>query len=199
MRRLLAVLVRTHGVPEDPILVLRGRRSPGPREATCLSRSHRRPYAGRAVLGLGGYPTVCLCGLSGLVVVHQRGKNRVCLSRATLSVRLRVVKADHSVRNETSREGHGHEAALFARKWTLTRTPRAIRLGEHRAFGGESGALSTLASVPVFLFGVVQSGWAWVERKVPFVESLFARRLPYRQVPIDDDGKSRSPAFKTFV
>lgn len=69
---------------------------------------------------------------------------------------------------------------------------RSIRLGEHRPFSGGEGSdlLSTVASVPYFLIGVSQAGWAWLERKVPFLEGLFSRRTPYRQVPIDDDGES---------
>lgn len=70
---------------------------------------------------------------------------------------------------------------------------RAIQLGEHRAFGADghaAGALSVLASVPVFLVAATQEGWAWVTRKVPFLEDLFTRRTPYRQVPLDDDGES---------
>lgn len=69
---------------------------------------------------------------------------------------------------------------------------RAIQLGEHRAFSGDgaaAGALSILASVPVFLVAATQEGWAWVTRKVPFLEDLFTRRTPYRQVPLDDDGE----------
>jgi hypothetical protein len=49
--------------------------------------------------------------------------------------------------------------------------------------------LHTLASVPYFLIGVTQAGWALVVQKVPFLAGLFARRAPYRQVPIDDDGE----------
>jgi len=69
--------------------------------------------------------------------------------------------------------------------------PGSIRLGEHRAFGGEgaSGVLHTMASVPYFLHGVAQEGLAWLEREVPFLENLFSRRTPYRSVPIDDDAE----------
>jgi hypothetical protein len=69
----------------------------------------------------------------------------------------------------------------------------AIQLGEHRAFSGDgaaAGALSVLASIPVFLVAATQEGWAWVTRQVPFLDDLFTRRTPYRQVPLDDDGKS---------
>lgn len=68
----------------------------------------------------------------------------------------------------------------------------AIQLGEHRAFSGDGGAasaLSILASIPVFVVAATQEGWSWVTRKVPFLDDLFTRRSPYRQVPIDDDGK----------
>lgn len=72
--------------------------------------------------------------------------------------------------------------------------PGSIRLGEHRAFGGgddRSGPLAVIASVPYFLLGVTQAGWAWVTQRVPFLDGLFVRSEPYRQVPIDDDGESR--------
>jgi hypothetical protein len=69
--------------------------------------------------------------------------------------------------------------------------PGAIRLGEHRAFSveGGPGVLSTAASIPYFLIGVTQASWAFVVRKVPFLEDLFAPRAPYRQVPLDDDAE----------
>lgn len=74
--------------------------------------------------------------------------------------------------------------------------PGSIRLGDHRAFGGgDSGWVGIVASIPFFLVGVAQEGWAWVERKVPFVDGLFSRRSPYRQVPIDEDGKQFTVCF----
>ena len=70
-------------------------------------------------------------------------------------------------------------------------TCRSIRLGEHRAFAGDggSGLLSTAASVPYFLLGLTRAGWGWTVRTVPYVEDLFGRRAPYRQVPLDDDAE----------
>ena len=78
----------------------------------------------------------------------------------------------------------------FGVMWAY-RFTRSIRLGEHRAFGGEgqSGLLSTIASIPYFLIAITQAGWAQVERRIPFLGGLFTRREPYRQVPIDDDGE----------
>jgi hypothetical protein len=35
------------------------------------------------------------------------------------------------------------------------------------------------------------AGWAWLQRKVPFIEEMFARRTPYRSLPVDDDGEFR--------
>lgn len=67
---------------------------------------------------------------------------------------------------------------------------RTIRLGEHRAFGGSSGGLSTLASIPFFLIGVASTGWAWATEKFPALDNLFSGGRPYRHVPIDDDGQS---------
>jgi hypothetical protein len=46
-----------------------------------------------------------------------------------------------------------------------------------------------LASIPVFLVAATQEGWAWVTRRVPFLEDMFTRRSSYRQVPLDDDGE----------
>jgi hypothetical protein len=62
-------------------------------------------------------------------------------------------------------------------------------LGDHRAFGGDSGTLSTLASIPYFLVATTQATWAWVVERVPFLDDMFARRMPYRSIPIDDDGE----------
>jgi hypothetical protein len=84
--------------------------------------------------------------------------------------------------------------AGFAGWWFLNHGGRqrgSIRLGEHRAFGGSSGAISTLASVPSFLIGVGAAGWAWLSEKVPFVENLLSGggSRPYRHVPLDDDAE----------
>jgi hypothetical protein len=76
--------------------------------------------------------------------------------------------------------------------WYATKGGRtgAIRLGEHRAYGGGTNAvLNTLASVPYFVLGVVSALWTAVEMRLPFVQDLFRRRAPYRAVPIDDDAE----------
>ncbi|BEI81872.1 hypothetical protein CcaverHIS002_0210320 [Cutaneotrichosporon cavernicola] len=74
--------------------------------------------------------------------------------------------------------------------------PGAIRLGEHRAYGGDrssglSTAVNVLASVPYFLLGLISAGWSALERHVPALDrfSLQRRRAPYRAVPIDDDAE----------
>jgi hypothetical protein len=69
--------------------------------------------------------------------------------------------------------------------------PSAIRLGEHRAYGGGDAASGARrpASVPFFLIGVVAAGWSAVERRLPFIEGLFTRRPAYRSVPIDEDAE----------
>lgn len=65
-----------------------------------------------------------------------------------------------------------------------------IRLSEHRAFGGATGPLSTLASVPYFLVGIGAASIAWVSDKVPFLQDLFqGRRSRYSTVPIDEDAE----------
>jgi hypothetical protein len=78
----------------------------------------------------------------------------------------------------------------------------AIQLGEHRAFSGDgaaASALSVLASIPVFLVAATQEGWSWVTRRVPFLDDLFTRRSPYRQVPLDDDGEFSFPFWGTYL
>ncbi|KIR51702.1 signal sequence binding protein [Cryptococcus gattii Ru294] len=84
--------------------------------------------------------------------------------------------------------------AGLAGYWWLKKGDRAgsIRLGDHRAFGGDStsGVLAVIASVPMFLIAIGQEGWAWVTRRVPFVEDLFTRRSSsYRSVPVDEDAE----------
>jgi len=76
--------------------------------------------------------------------------------------------------------------------WYVTKGSRtgAIRLGEHRAYGGTAtSALNTLASVPYFILGVVSALWTAVEMRIPFIQDLFRRRSPYRAVPVDDDAE----------
>lgn len=77
--------------------------------------------------------------------------------------------------------------------WWVTKGGRAgtIRLGEHRAYNGDTGAkvLNTLASVPYFILGVVAALWSQLENRVPFIDGLFRRPQPYRSVPIDDDAE----------
>lgn len=75
----------------------------------------------------------------------------------------------------------------------------AIRLDEHRAFGGgEAGMLSTIASVPYAALAGVQSVWAWVTRKVPFLDGLFMRSSRYRHLPLDDDGEFARRVAEVF-
>ena len=78
---------------------------------------------------------------------------------------------------------------LIASSSGVTANFRSIRLGEHRAFGGDSDLVSTLTSVFYVVRSGLQEGWAWVERKVPFIEGLFSSRTPYRSLPLDDDAE----------
>ncbi|KAL7422736.1 vacuolar protein sorting/targeting protein PEP1 [Cryptotrichosporon argae] len=79
--------------------------------------------------------------------------------------------------------------------WFFTKGGRhgAIRLGEHRAFAtgndAANSALEVVASVPYFALGLARAAWAWIERKVPFLNGVFARPAPYRTVPLDDDAE----------
>ncbi|WVO13483.1 hypothetical protein L204_101103 [Cryptococcus depauperatus] len=83
--------------------------------------------------------------------------------------------------------------AGLAAYWYIQQGGRtgAIRLGDHRAFGGNgaSGALAVLASVPTFVVALTQAGWARVTRWIPFLDDLFTRRSTYRSVPIDEDAE----------
>jgi len=67
--------------------------------------------------------------------------------------------------------------------------PRSIRLGEHRAFSGDSRVISTLASIPYFLIGVASVGWAWASEKIPYLKDMVSGTRPYRHVPTDDDAE----------
>ncbi|KAJ9094955.1 hypothetical protein QFC21_005747 [Naganishia friedmannii] len=82
-------------------------------------------------------------------------------------------------------------AAAGVAYYLYTRRERgSIRLSEHRAFGGSSDALSTLASVPYFLIGVAATAGTWVQEQIPFIRGLFpGRARSYRTVPIDEDAE----------
>ncbi|EJD41407.1 Oligoxyloglucan reducing end-specific cellobiohydrolase [Auricularia subglabra TFB-10046 SS5] len=69
--------------------------------------------------------------------------------------------------------------------------PGAIRLPGDSRFD-DAGALSTLASVPWFVLGLVGVAWSWIRSiQLPYaVERAFqSRRRGYRHVPVDEDAQ----------
>lgn len=64
-----------------------------------------------------------------------------------------------------------------------------IRLpGDTRpAYGGETGVVATLASVPWFVIGVAGIAYEWVYSRAD--KYLFRSRRGYRNVPIDEDAQ----------
>jgi hypothetical protein len=69
---------------------------------------------------------------------------------------------------------------------------RTIRLpgdsGPYRG-GGDSGVLSTLASVPWFLIGVVGIAWESVTSAFESLTLNYRTRRGYRNVPVDEDAQ----------
>ncbi|PPQ80721.1 hypothetical protein CVT25_001841 [Psilocybe cyanescens] len=65
-----------------------------------------------------------------------------------------------------------------------------IRLpGEARpAYGGDTGVVATLASIPWFIIGVAGIAWEWVSSRVQ-ESNLFRSRRGYRNLPIDEDAQ----------
>lgn len=72
----------------------------------------------------------------------------------------------------------------------LRDTFSTIRLpgeGARPAYGGDTGIVATLASVPWFIVGVAGIAWEWV---VSHVERLApGARRGYRNLPIDEDAQ----------
>jgi len=56
------------------------------------------------------------------------------------------------------------------------------------AFGGDTGVVATLASIPWFIIGITGIGYEWVASRV---DTYFfrSRRSGYRDVPIDEDAQ----------
>ena len=67
---------------------------------------------------------------------------------------------------------------------------RTIRLpGEvnRPAYGGDTGVIATLASVPWFIIGITGIAYQWVASRL---ETTYRRgRSGYRDVPIDEDAQ----------
>jgi hypothetical protein len=56
------------------------------------------------------------------------------------------------------------------------------------AFGGDTGFMATLASVPWFIVGISVIGYHWVVARVD-THFFRSRRSGYRDVPIDEDAQ----------
>jgi len=54
-------------------------------------------------------------------------------------------------------------------------------------YGGDTGIVATLASVPWFIIGVAGIAYEWVASRVD--KHLFASRRGYRNLPIDEDAQ----------
>jgi len=69
-------------------------------------------------------------------------------------------------------------------------SPSTIRLpGDSRApaYGGDTGIMATLASVPWFIIGITGIAYEWVASRVD--THLFRAQRGYRNVPIDEDAQ----------
>ncbi|KAE9396840.1 Oligoxyloglucan reducing end-specific cellobiohydrolase [Gymnopus androsaceus JB14] len=57
------------------------------------------------------------------------------------------------------------------------------------SFGGDSGILSTLASVPWFLVGLAGIAWEFVASNVESLSNSYRSRRGYRNLPVDEDAR----------
>jgi len=66
-----------------------------------------------------------------------------------------------------------------------------IRLpGDSRsAYGGDTGIVSTLASVPWFLLGLAGIAWEYVAERLERLPIGFRARRGYRDLPVDPDAQ----------
>ncbi|KAJ9111054.1 hypothetical protein QFC19_001252 [Naganishia cerealis] len=137
----------------------------------------------------------CLFGRQ--TMYHRRIRDHNCYIGETLEQSRKVVKnctctpSDFECEFNYYRNGAGDCVLVEGARPLSSDTvdEHSIRLSEHRAFGGSSGALSTLASVPYFLLGVAATAGAWMQEQIPFIRGLFPGGRPqaYRTVPIDED------------
>ncbi|KAJ3780213.1 vacuolar protein sorting/targeting protein 10 [Lentinula aff. detonsa] len=67
------------------------------------------------------------------------------------------------------------------------RLPTDLR--SNRALEGDSGILSTLASVPWFLVGLAGIAWEYVASNVESLSNSFRNRRGYRNLPADEDAQ----------
>jgi len=67
---------------------------------------------------------------------------------------------------------------------------RTIRLpgdGGRPAYGGDTGVVATLASIPWFIVGIAGITYEWVASRVD--THMFSSRRGYRNLPIDEDAQ----------
>ena len=162
-RRLLSergrLLVRTHSVPQDSLLFLRGWDHAASREGPSVSG---HPRARAVLLAIRARPAFCLHFASGLLVLPQeRHGQRVCGTcfREVMSC-----------------------ADEFPR---MIRLPGDTR----PSFRTDSGTLDTLASIPWFVIGVAGVAWEAVSSTVGSFVLNFRSRRGYRTVPVDGDAQ----------
>lgn len=68
---------------------------------------------------------------------------------------------------------------------------RNIRLpsDSRSSFGGDSGILSTLTSVPWFLVGLAGIAWQFLASNVESLSNSYRARRRYRNLPVDEDAR----------
>lgn len=68
---------------------------------------------------------------------------------------------------------------------------RTIRLSGDGgpAYGGDTGIVATLASVPWFLIGIAGIAWEWVASHLETIPIGFRSRRGYRDLPVDEDAQ----------
>jgi hypothetical protein len=73
----------------------------------------------------------------------------------------------------------------------LTALHSTIRLpgDSSPAYGGKSGFVSTLASVPWFLFGLASIAWEKIAERLERLPFGFRTRRGYRDLPVDPDAQ----------
>ena len=57
------------------------------------------------------------------------------------------------------------------------------------AYGGDTGIVATLASVPWFLIGIAGIAWEWVTSNLESIPIGFRTRRGYRDLPVDEDAQ----------
>lgn len=90
-----------------------------------------------------------------------------------------------------SLEGKLIHSSLRIFVWRIFHICSTIRLpGDTRpAYGGDTGIVSTLASVPWFLIGLAGIAWEYVSSSLESASQGFRTRRGYRDLPVDEDAQ----------